>query len=312
MAIESLLAESSAGTSEPVPAILDSSVLIDFFEQHGRNLPWRGTGATPWRVLVSEVMLQQTPVARVLPVFDQWVQRWPTPQALAMEAPAEILRTWGRLGYPRRALRLREAAVRIVESFDGNVPDDLVALLSLPGVGSYTARAVLAFGFNRRSPVVDTNVRRVLSRTVRGVDDPGPATLADLRLLEPLLPVEADTSARFSAALMELGALVCTAAAPRCASCPLRTGCAWFSAGRPTSTVVRRSQQWQGSDRQVRGRILAALRDAHEPLPASSIVPPDCDEVQGTRCLNSLLADGLATRSDAGYTLPLAVAAQTS
>lgn len=279
---------------------LSVDALLGFFADHGRELPWRGEGATPWRVLVSEIMLQQTPVARVLPVYEIWVRRWPTPEALAAEPSGEAVRAWGRLGYPRRALRLWQSAGVIAERFAGVVASDVDELLQLPGVGQYTARAVAAFGFGRRTPVVDTNVRRVLNRVVRGTNDAGPATPADLVLMESLLPVDETTAARFSAAVMELGALVCTAATPRCPDCPLVDRCAWVRAGKPASVVKRRAQGWHGTDRQVRGRILALLRESDEPLEPVLLAAAWPEPEQGTRCLASLLADGLAERTADG------------
>ena len=274
--------------------------LLRFFDARSRDLPWRGSGATPWRVLVSEVMLQQTPVSRVMPVFEQWVSRWPEPAALAAESSGEPLRAWGRLGYPRRALRLWQAAGVIVATFGSEVPSDVDDLLSLPGVGQYTARAVAAFGYGRRVPVVDTNVRRVMNRSLRGNDDAGPATAADLELMTGRLPARPAVAARFSAAVMELGALVCVAANPRCAECPLRSGCAWVLAGRPPSAVRRRAQAWHGTDRQVRGRILALLRETPDPVDVAVLRAAWPDADQGARCLQSLMADGLAEKWDDG------------
>ena len=284
---------------------LDPDALLGFFDADGRDLPWRGAGATPWRVLVSEVMLQQTPVSRVRPVFDVWLARWPTPGALAAESSGEAVRAWGRLGYPRRALRLWQAASVIVEQFGGDVPGDVDQLLALPGVGQYTARAVAAFGYGRRVPVVDTNVRRVLNRAVRGAYDAGPATPRDLLLMDALLPPDPPTAARFSAAVMELGALVCTAANPKCPGCPLRAQCAWLAAGQPLSEVRRRAQAWHGTDRQVRGRILALLREADEPLETLVLATAWPEPHQWRRCLDSLVADGLAEQiPDGRITLP--------
>ena len=256
-------------------------------------------------MLTSEVMLQQTPVVRVAPVFEAWMQRWPTPAALAAEPSGEPLRAWGRLGYPRRALRLWLAAGVIVERFDAAVPTAVDDLLTLPGVGQYTARAVAAFGDGQRVPVVDTNVRRVMNRVLRGTNDAGPATAADLLLMETCLPTEPAVAARFSAAVMELGALVCTAAAPKCAECPLLDDCRWVRAGRPASEIKRRAQGWHGTDRQVRGRILALLREADEPLPEPVLSADWPEAVQFVRCLASLVDDRLAERTEDGrYTLP--------
>ena len=272
-----------------------ADALIAWFDAHARDLPWRRADAGPWGVLVSEVMLQQTPVARVEPVWYAWLARWPTPAALAAEPPGEAIRAWGRLGYPRRALRLHECATVMVARHAGAVPDDLDALLALPGIGTYTARAVAAFAFGQRQPVVDTNVRRVVARAVSGVADAGPATTAaDLAAVTELLPLEPSRAARASVAFMELGALVCTARTPRCADCPLTASCAWRLAGQPLPDgPTRRPQAYAGTDRQVRGLLLAVLRDATGPVPATRLDPVWPDAVQRSRALTSLLADGL-------------------
>jgi A/G-specific adenine glycosylase len=287
---------------------LDAERLAAFFRAEGRDLPWRRPDAGGWGVLVSEVMLQQTPVARVLPVYRAWLHRWPTPAALAADSPGEAVRVWGRLGYPRRALRLHAAAGALVAEHAGEVPSDLPALLALPGVGEYTARAVAAFAFGQRHPVVDTNVRRVLSRAVRGVDEHGPATARDRDELARLLPCEPGAAAAMSAALMELGALRCTVASPGCAGCPLSASCAWLAAGSPAGPPRRPAQAWHGTDRQMRGRIMALLRDGDGPVAEQVLRPAgpaaiggeQRDASQWRRCLDSLLADGLAVRAGNG------------
>jgi A/G-specific adenine glycosylase len=285
---------------------LDPDVLIEFFDTHGRDLPWRAPTATPWAVLVSEVMLQQTPVVRVLPVFDAWMARWPAPTDLAVDSPAAAIRAWGRLGYPRRALRLHAAATAIAIDHEGAVPQSVEQLLRLPGIGEYTARAVAAFAFGARTPVVDTNVRRVLSRAVRGVDEPRePATAADRAEMAMLLPPDPPRAARFSAAVMELGAVVCSARSPACGACPLSDRCRWRLAGAPAGTPRRAVQAWHGTDRQVRGRIMATLRASPVPVPLGDLVGVTSDTAQVERCLSSLLADGLAVRGeDAHIALP--------
>ncbi len=207
-----------------------SEVLTGWYAGAARDLPWRRPGTTPYAVLVSEVMLQQTPVARVVPAYEAWLQRWPTASALAADEPGEAVRQWGRLGYPRRALRLHAAACAVLERHGGELPASVPELLALPGVGDYTARAVAAFAFRQRAAVVDTNVRRVVARAVEGVADAA-VTRRDLALVEALLPAEPEAAAVASIALMELGALVCTARAPRCPACPVRDRCAWPRAG---------------------------------------------------------------------------------
>ncbi|GAB7049618.1 A/G-specific adenine glycosylase [Catenuloplanes indicus] len=269
---------------------------IDWFDLHARDLPWREPGASPWSILVSEVMLQQTPVVRVLPAWRNWMARWPTPAALAADPPGEAIRMWDRLGYPRRALRLHACATAIVERHGGEVPDDLEQLLALPGIGVYTSRAVAAFAYGQRHPVVDTNVRRFVSRAVAGEPDAGPATTpADLVACEALLPDEPARAARASAAFMEIGALICTARSPRCADCPVVTTCAWKATGRPMPEgPTRRPQKYAGTDRHVRGLIMAVLRQSDVPVSRHRIDLVWPDEVQRTRALAGLVSDGLA------------------
>jgi A/G-specific adenine glycosylase len=295
----------TAGMARPARGSLDAAALAAFFRREGRDLPWRRPEAGPWGVLVSEVMLQQTPVARVLPVYLEWMTRWPTPDALAAAETAEVIRAWGRLGYPRRALRLQQAAGVISRHHDGAVPQHLGELLALPGVGEYTARAVAAFAFGQRHPVVDTNIRRVISRAGRGFDEHGPATAADRANLEALLPIAPSEAAAACAALMELGALVCAVDSPDCARCPLADSCAWRAAGFPEGPPRKRpAQRWHGTDRQVRGQIMAVLRGAEDPIAEAELATRTpsyaIDPAQWSRCLVSLLADGLADRDITG------------
>ena len=195
--------------------------ILRWYDEHARDLPWRGPGATPWAVMVSEFMLQQTPVARVLPVFESWMSTWPTPGALADAPSGEAVRAWGRLGYPRRALRLHAAAQAIVERHGGEVPASYDDLIALPGVGDYTASAIASFAFGGSHAVLDTNVRRVFARAVAGVEFPATAvTKAERVLAESLVPDE--QPATWAVAVMELGALVCTAANPSLRGLPGR------------------------------------------------------------------------------------------
>jgi len=278
--------------------------LLAWFEREARDLPWRG-GVPAWHVMISELMLQQTPVARVLPVYLTWIERWPTPGDLAAEPVGEAVRAWGRLGYPRRALRLHAAAVAIVEHHGGVVPSEHDELLALPGVGAYTAAAIASFAFGQRHAVLDTNVRRVLARLVQGVEHPAPSvTAAERQLAVAAMPShDAD---RWAAATMELGALVCRASAPACDDCPVRDACRWRRAGYPVHTGARRpSQAWDGTDRQCRGRLLAVLRETSEPVPKAALDLVWPDDVQRERCLDGLVADGLVEPlAGATFTLP--------
>jgi A/G-specific adenine glycosylase len=268
---------------------------IRWYDANKRDLPWRQPGTSAWAVLVSEVMLQQTPVVRVEPAWRSWMTRWPTPADLAQDPPAEAIRMWGRLGYPRRAMRLHACAVALVERHDGAVPADLEQLLALPGVGTYTARAVATFAYGQRHPVVDTNVRRVVSRAVEGKPDAGPSTTpADLTAMAALLPEDAPTAARASIAFMELGAIVCTARSPRCPSCPFEKTCLWHLSGLPAPAgPSRKPQRYAGTDRQVRGLLLEVLRHATGPVPRQRLDIVWTDDVQRARALAGLVDDGL-------------------
>ncbi len=274
---------------------LQPQLILDWYAAAARDLPWRHSGVSAWAVMVSEVMLQQTPVARVLPMWAEWMARWPNPSALADDSPAEAVRAWGKLGYPRRALRLHAAAQQMVTRFAGNVPSAVGDLESLPGIGAYTARAVAVFAFGARTPVVDTNVVRVLARAVHGRAQAGASVAAaDRANMELLLPAEPARAAVFSVAVMELGALVCTATAPDCPACPIRRDCAWQLAGAPAyAGPRRRAQRFEGTDRQVRGRLLDVLRATSEPVGIGALDLAWADRTQRYRALVSLLLDGL-------------------
>jgi len=269
--------------------------LLDWYSQAARALPWREPAATPWAVLVSEIMLQQTPVARVLPAYEQWIARWPTPAALAAATPGDAVRAWDRLGYPRRALRLHAAATTIVARHGGEVPADYAQLRSLPGIGDYTAAAVAAFAFRQRHAVLDTNVRRVLARAISGVAEPSSApTVAERRVASELLSDDGERAATFSVALMELGALICRARAPQCDRCPAAHRCSWRQAGYPPSALPpRRGQRYEGTDRQARGAVLAILRSQPGPARIGQLRAAWADVVQLDRALDGLVADGL-------------------
>ena len=279
-----------------------------WFRENGRDLPWRRPGFTAWGTLVSEIMLQQTPVARVVLRLEQWLERWPTPGDLAASPASEAVRAWERLGYPRRALALHAAAVAITERHGGVVPEDVPSLLALPGIGDYTARAVAVFAYGHRHPVVDTNVRRVLARAVEGLAEPwAPKASRDLPLMESQLPDDLEEARVTNAGVMELGALVCTARSPKCDVCPLVEQCAWVLAGRPAHAGprLRTQARFEGSDRQVRGLIMAELRASDVPVSSVEIETVWTDDGQRARALAGLLRDGLATGSpDEGYRLP--------
>jgi A/G-specific adenine glycosylase len=296
----------ATGVPRPIILAMHDDVL-DWYAAHARELPWRGAGASPWSVMVSEFMLQQTPVARVLPVHEAWLRRWATPADLAADGTGEAVRAWGRLGYPRRALRLHAAATAIVDRHGGEVPASYDDLRALPGVGDYTAAAIATFAHGRRHVVLDTNVRRVLARAVTGVEFPGRSpTRADREVAAELLPEDEPTAATWSVALMELGALVCTSARPRCDRCPLAPSCAWRTAGYPAyDGPPRAAQAWAGTDRQCRGRLLGVVRDAEGVVPLRRLDAAWPDATQRERCLASLLEDRLLVRTDAGgYALP--------
>lgn len=286
--------------------MIEPAKVIDWYHANARDLPWRAPDTSAWGVLLSEVMSQQTPVARVAPRWEEWMRRWPDPQDLASAPTDEVLRAWGTLGYPRRALRVAECARVIVDKHGGEVPRDVGELLALPGIGDYTARAVAAFAFGQAVPVVDTNVRRVYARAVLGRPLAKPQK-AELEWVAELLPREdADI---FSAGLMELGALVCTASRPVCEQCPLRASCAWVAAGSPLPTAEelarRKVQKFAGTDRQVRGKIMKVLREASSPVTQDAIDVVWHDAPQRSRALFSLLDDGLAVQDpDGRFRLP--------
>ncbi|QEE62639.1 A/G-specific adenine glycosylase [Salinibacterium sp. dk2585] len=252
-------------------------------------------------------MLQQTQVARVIARLTQWLERWPTPAHLAASPPGDAVRAWDRLGYPRRALALHAAATAISERHGGVVPQDVDELLALPGVGDYTARAVAVFAYGHRHPVVDTNVRRVIARAVAGQAQAGPpSTRRDLAAMDALLP-EDDAAARTTnAAVMELGAIVCTARRPLCEACPIASHCAWRAAGYPEYDGPKgRSQaRFEGSDRQVRGLIMREVRAADVPVTPAEIAGLWSDAGQRERALAGLLRDGLLVQVNGGYELP--------
>lgn len=331
----------------PVPQARVADVqrlVIDWFSRNARPLPWRDPEASAWSILVCEVMSQQTPVARVLPRWREWMRRWPRPADLAAAPPSDVLIAWDSLGYPRRALRLQETAAAIADEHGNQVPHEEDRLLALPGVGAYTAAAVASFAYGRRAVVLDVNVRRVLGRVFAAVEHrPASLTAAEKRWAGALVP--AREHVEWNAGAMELGALICTARNPDCDSCPLADACAWVAAGKPSDpTVVRRTQAWAGTDRQLRGAIMKVLRTAHDELATSDeeqavsisthlLTAPtaeltaddaealahlsepirkaiaavrdlDADGTRTARLIDDLVRDGLASRSSTGIRLP--------
>lgn len=307
----------TVAVSPKVPPAALHEIINTWFQHEARDLPWR-RNCSAWGVLVSEIMLQQTPVVRVQPVWEQWLARWPTPADFAAAPAADVLRAWGKLGYPRRALRLHAAAAEIVDKHDGAVPDNYPELLALPGVGTYTAAAVAAFAFGRRTTVVDTNIRRVHARLIIGQALAAPAlTAAETTLATNLLPEDDAESVLWNAAVMELGAVICTARSPKCGQCPVFEQCAWIAAGQPEPTYIPKGQPWAGTDRQVRGAVMAVLRAASSPIHADLLwdaeaaelhaeVAPELGKLhklnthapQLERALAGLVVDGLAQLSE--------------
>jgi A/G-specific adenine glycosylase len=263
--------------------------ITQWFAKNKRELPWRST--SPWGVMVSEFMLQQTPVARVLPKWNEWMARWPTPVELAKATPAEVITAWGRLGYPRRALRLHESAKIIARDFNNEVPESEEVLRSLPGIGDYTAAAISAFAFGANTLVMDVNIRRVLVRALDGKEYP--TSSPTVRERESRLAILPSRNAdNWAAATMELGALICTSKNPSCNNCPIISQCKWRKNGYPQSELVRKSQDWHGTDRKCRGTIVQALRE-NESLTLSAIKKLWPEESQVEKALETLLADHL-------------------
>lgn len=300
--------------SKYTPPNVDISVIehvqdevSQWFKREMRPLPWREPDTSPWAVLLSEVMSQQTPVARVAPIWERWLELWPTPADLAAAATSQVLREWASLGYPRRALRLQECARAITADHGGVVPQSYDELVALPGIGDYTAAAVMAFAYGNRSTVVDTNVRRVLARAFSGTQFPHPTySAAERAFARAITPAENLAAAEWAASSMELGAVVCTARVAYCDACPIRNLCAWRLAGFPQDehSEVRTTQKFVGTDRQVRGKIMKLLRDADGPVLRSRVDLVWPDKVQLERCLGSLIEDGLAEQNGEVLELP--------
>lgn len=280
--------------------------LFEWWHANARDLPWRFGRTDAWGVLVSEVMSQQTQMSRVVPYWLDWMERWPDAVSLAQAPTADVITAWGRLGYPRRALRLRECAACVANEYDNKLPRSYEELVALPGIGDYTASAVLSFAFGERVAVIDTNIRRVLSRVFLGKESLGGAASALERdLAKRVLPL-GDDSVTWNQSVMELGAVICTAKSPLCESCPLSDSCAFFAAGRPGlgERRTRPRQRFQGTDRQVRGLILQALRalpeDGDRVLTHDAIESLWPDHIQLDACIASLDEDGLIEMLDGG------------
>jgi A/G-specific adenine glycosylase len=304
-------AESAEGTLDPLTSAERREVVrrvLRWYRGNARDLPWRRPGTSPWQIMISEFMLQQTPVERVREPWQTWVDRWPTPASLAADPAGDAVRAWGRLGYPRRALRLHAAARVITDHYEGHVPRDQDELLRLPGVGSYTAAAILAFAYGQRVVVLDTNVRRVLARIAAGMPAAPPtATSYETVQANQFLPRQRARAARWAVASMELGALICTARGPRCPTCPVRDFCRWRRGDFPVAAAetARSRQSYDGTDRQCRGALLAAFRSADQPLPVALLAPHWPNAGQRQRALRSLVADGLLVdHGDQRYGLP--------
>jgi A/G-specific adenine glycosylase len=290
----------------PGPDERHHTALLDWFASQGRDLPWRHT-RDPWAILVSEFMLAQTQVARVVARFETFLDRFPTVQRCAAAPVGDVITAWAGLGYNRRAVNLHRSATRICGAHEGEVPATLDELLALPGVGPYIARAVLAFAYEHDVGVVDTNVARVLARW-----EGRPLTRAEVqRMADGLVP--AGTAWAWNQALFDLGATVCVARSPRCDACPVRQWCGWAGRGDLADPIIgtagtgSRQSRFAGSDRQGRGRLVDALRTG--PVPAE---PADLAEVMGWpddperagRVAATLVVDGLAAVEDGSYRLP--------
>ena len=314
-------AETTLAETEPIRLLL-----FDWWSRYARDLPWRFGRTTPWGVLVSEVMSQQTQMSRVVPYWTAWMRVWPDAASLAAAPKAEVITAWGRLGYPRRALRLQECARQVAGQYADRLPRDYDQLVALPGIGDYTASAVMSFAYGERIAVIDTNIRRVLSRVFLGRESKGGAASREERQLAwQVLPEDEDSevsdhhvngddslgtadpqirsaawreppSARWNQAVMELGATVCVARKPACDICPLAGHCRFLKAGLPGLGAgrTRPRQRFAGTDRQIRGSILQALRQASgAPVSRKDLKSLCDDEIRLDRCIASLDEDGL-------------------
>ncbi len=275
-----------------------ASKLINWFDKNKRDLPWRNS--TPWGVFVSEFMLQQTPVSRVLPIWEEWMRRWPTPGDLAREPKSEVIKAWGRLGYPRRALRLHESAKVIYQEHGNQVPRFREELLALPGVGDYTASAIAAFAYGESTLVLDVNIRRFFGRYFEGLQFPSNSpSLVEKKLRSELIPsLRGDT---WAAATMEFGALICTSRSPKCDQCFLAKDCAWRAAGYP-EMEIKRQAKFEGSDRQCRGVVMKVLKE-RDRATKTLLMKSWPHESQLEMALKTLIADGLIEATGKSFKL---------
>jgi A/G-specific adenine glycosylase len=266
--------------------------LLAWYRPRPHDYPWRSAHPDPYAVLVSEVMLQQTQAARVAPAYRSFLERFPDVRALSSASRAELLRAWGALGYPRRALALREAARAIVRDHEGRVPSDPGVLRTLPGVGPYTAAAVASIAFGVPVAAVDTNVRRVTARVVHGTDPHGlpPRQLQD----DADAMVDPSASGEWNQAMMDLGRFVCRPV-PRCEACPLASGCRWNLEGGLPQPAGPRQPAFEGSDRQARGRVLAVLRERGGASVGELVAETGMPFERTSRAAAGLAGDGLVT-----------------
>lgn len=269
--------------------------LIRWFRANGRDLPWR-EDVTPWEVLMSEFMLQQTQVSRVIPYFEEFLRVFPTPSAMACVPKGKVVEMWGSLGYPRRALRLHQLATVLSTEYSDQVPDDYETLLSLAGIGDYTANAVLAFAFHKRSVVIDTNIRRVIARSHSGKEWPEKSLSRKERdAIAELVPKGHKTASVYSAAIMELGQVICIPK-PKCDECPIRSECNWVLKGKPKGNKPNRTQAWHGTNRKCRGMILRAIRE--ESSVSMNILSKSWENrEQLESCVEDLIREGFIKKS---------------
>jgi A/G-specific adenine glycosylase len=281
------------------------SAVVAWYAENARDLAFRRT-ADPWSVLVSEVIAQQTQAARAAEAWTRFIALFPSPTALAVASPAAVIRAWRGIGYNRRAVALRAAAIEIVNDHGGRVPDTYDELVRLRGIGPYTARAVLAIAFNQPVAALDTNIQRVLTRAFVGDDDVPPRGLQ--ALADGYVP--ADRAATWTHALMDVGAAFCRARNPRCDACPLRSSCAYASrkgAIGDTGSAAQRSPQrpsppFESTTRWLRGRILDRLRDVTDGRWVrfdGQIGAHDVDAVHAA--LVDLARDGMLELDRSGY-----------